>query len=101
MHACKHDLLELSTAGQGRINNMTTLQTRACALDLPVFLSETWHRTLPELLIKTCNMQQNPNLTFKNYPKVPNDLSNHYLGQGKSSLQAGVYQVLCAAYSHH
>ncbi len=69
MRACKHGLLELSTAGQGRINNMTTLQTRACPLVLPVFLSETWHRALPELLNKTCNMQLKPTLTIKMTPK--------------------------------
>ncbi len=70
LRACKHGLLELSTtAGQGRINNMTTLQTRACPLVLPIFLNETWHRTLPELLNRTCNMKQIPSLIFKITPK--------------------------------
>ncbi len=52
MRACKHGLLELSTAGQGRMKYMTTLQTRAFPLVLHVFLSETWPRALPELLNK-------------------------------------------------
>ncbi len=57
MRAYKHGLLELSTVGQGRIKYVTILQTRAYPLVLPVFLSETWHRALPELLNKlaTCN----------------------------------------------
>ncbi len=61
MRACKHGLLELSTAGQGRISSLTTLQTRAYPLVLPVFLRETWHRALPELLNETYNMQQKSN----------------------------------------
>ncbi len=70
LRACKHGLLELSTAGQGRINNMTALQTQARPLVLPVFLSETWHRALPELLNKTCYMQLKSTSTFKRTPKL-------------------------------
>ncbi len=80
---------------------MTTLHTQARPLVLPVFLRETWHRALPELLNRTCNVQQKSTSTFKITPKLQNDLLNHYLGQGNSSLPAGVYQVLCAACSHH
>ncbi len=80
---------------------MTTLQTRACPLVLPVFLSEAWHRALPELLNKqaTCNKTLTEHLKLS--PSYGNDLLNHYLGQGTSSLPAGVYQVLCAAFRHH
>ncbi len=74
--------------------------TRACPLVLPVFLSETCHRALPKRLNKdaTCNK------TLIERLKLPrsygNDLLNHYLGQGTSSLPAGVYQVICAAFRH-
>ncbi len=62
---------------------------------------KNWHRALPAFLNKICIMQLKSTSTFKITPKLQNDLLNHYLGQGKSSLPAGVYQVLCAACSHH
>ncbi len=101
MRACQHGLLELSTVGQGRIKYMTTLQTRACPLVLPVFLSETWHWALPELLNKHATCNNSLTSYFESTPKLQNDLLNHYLGQGKSSIPAGIYQVLCAAFHHH
>ncbi len=70
-------LLELSTAGQGRISSLTTLQIRAYPLVLPVFLSKTWHRALPELLNETCNVQQKSTSTFKVTPKLQNDLDGN------------------------
>ncbi len=80
---------------------MTILQTRACPLVFPVFLSETWHRVLPELLNKHTTYNQTLTEHLRLSQNYGNDLLNHYLGQGTSSLPAGVYQVICAAFRHH
>ncbi len=82
MRACKHSLLELSTAGQGRMKYVTTLQTRACPLEFTIFLSKTWHRALPELLNKhaTCNKTLTEH--FRLTPKLPKWFTKPLPGPG-------------------